>query len=385
MIPVNELKIEPETVELKNRNTGEDHRFILRLYRDGDETGMIECIRSEYGEKYFKSYFYDPCWIREHAHSDKYTFFVAETEGRIAGMEIFVYSHGVDECIEPASEILHSDYRGTGLSPALVDYTYRILDRVSPCAVFVHAVTFHDATQITCEKEGMIPVGFRLGRFLSKNLHISYAKGRPDKYSEGIMILPMAKRSAGTIWLPEELVPFGKKIYDRLGVSCRILTASDTLTETTDTEVAVTETTDTKNTVSATGRVQSDKHKCFEESEVDITVDEVQQFVGVQVITEGRDLAEKMRALVSEYRGKGMYTIQIALFDDTPSVLEIYERLKKIGFFFTGLKPVCGKREQFFMQWMDEWNLFMEDYVLTDSFREIADDIGEFYGRRITD
>ncbi len=364
MISIEELDIEPETVVLKNRKTGEEKQFILRLYRDGDENGMIECIRSEYEEYYFKSYFYDPDWIREHANSDGYTFFVAENEGRIAGMEIFVYSSGVDECIEPASEILHSDYRGTGLSPALVGYTYRILERMKPCAVFVHAVTFHDATQITCEKEGMLPVGFRLGRFLSKNLHISYNKGRCDKYSEGIMILPKAKRDAGTIWLPGELVPFGKKIYDRLGVSCRILTEPDAA-----------DSREKDGGVSAMTQLS-------ENGEYLITVDEKQEFVGVQVVREGQDLVSRMQRLVSEYTGKGMYTIQIALFDDTPVVLEIYEQLKKLGFFFTGLKPVCGKREQFYMQWVDDWKLYMEDYMLSDSFREIADDISEFYNRR---
>ncbi len=343
----------PVSVMLKNTKTGEEKEFILRSYREGDEEGMMACIRAEYGGSYFKPYFYDESWIREHAKSDDYDFFVGEADGRIAGMEIFTYFSEIDDCVEPASQILAREYRGYGLSIALVDYTYDILESMDIPSIFVHAVTFHAFTQSTCEKRGMFPVGFRLGRFLTEKMENSYPKGRCDKHSEGIMIEPVKKREAGVIYLPPELESFGKKIYDRIGVSCEIRSKADDI-----------------------------KDDFPKEGEYRIKVDELQEFVEVLVIREGRDLAEKMTELVNTYRGKGYYSIQVALYDDTPTILKTYDELKNAGYFFTGFKPVCGKREQLYMQWIDDWNLCMEDYVLTDSFAEIREYIQEFYKNR---
>ena len=111
-------------------------------------------------------------------------------------------------------------------------------------------------------------------------------------------------------------------------------------------------------------------------------VDDNQQFVKVQVIEPGKDFAEYMEKVVAKYKGRGDYSIQVAVFSDSPSVILEYEQLHKLGFFFTGLKPLCGPREQFYMQWIDDWNLCMEDYVLTDSFSELREDIEEFYKGR---
>ncbi len=348
-------KYKSVSIVLKNSKTGIEKEFILRPYRPGDEEGMVKCIRSEYGNSYFKSYFYDTSWIREHAVSDEYDFFVGEDDGRIAGMEIFTRFPKVDKCIEPASQILDKDYRNYGLSVALVNYTYDILESMDIPSIFVHAVTFHSFTQDTCEKRGMVPVGFRLGRFLSEKMENSYPRGRCDKQSEGIMIEPVRKLQAGTIYLPDELASFGRKIYDRIKVKCEIKTADDK----------------TKVSIPDTGEYR-------------IKVDEEQEFIEVLIIREGKDFVEKMKELVRTYKGKGCYSIQVALYDDTPMVLKTYEELKKEGYFFTGLKPVCGEREQFFMQWVDDWNLCMEDYDLTESFEEIRSDIERFYKNRYT-
>ena len=347
------LNAKPVTIMLKNTKTGVEKEFIMRPFRDGDEAGMMACIRAEYGDSYFKSSFYDEAWIREHAKSDDYDFFVGEADGRIAGMEIFTHFTEVDECVEPASQILAREYRGFGLSIALVNYTYDILESMDIPSIFVHAVTFHDFTQGTCEKRGMYPVGFRLGRFLTEKMNNSYPKGRCDKYSEGIMIEPVKKREAGTIYLPPELEPFGRKIYDKIKVSCEIKTIGD-----------------------------PDSVDLPEHGEYRIKVDEVQEFVEVLVIREGLDMVEKLSELVNTYRGKGMYSIQLALYDDTPTILKAYDELNNAGYFFTGLKPVCGEREQLYMQWIDDWNLCMEDYVLTESFAGIRDDIQKFYENR---
>ena len=351
---LNEIVILPEHKILKDRKSGKQMEFVLRCFKKGDEAGMVRCVRDEYGDSYFKTFFYDTDKIVEYAAGDDYDFFVAEADDRIAGMEIFTYFMSEGECyIEPASQILGRDFRGYGLSKELVDYTFRILEQLKPAAIFVHAVTFHSFTQHTCEKKDMVPVGFRLGSFLTERMENSYVKGRCDKYSEGILIKAVGKKDAGTIYLPEELIEFGHKIYRRLGVRYRIETIPCKWED---------------------RRVEKGVYL--------LGIDEAQQFVKVQIRESGKDLKSRMEELIQRYRGKGKWSIQISIYSDVPYVKEEYEQLKKLGFFFTGLKPLCGEREQFYMRWVDDWNLCMEDYVLTDQFAELCEDIERFYEKR---
>ena len=46
-----------KSLTLKNHQN-QSLNFTLRLYQEGDEQGMIACILDEYGDTYFKRYFY---------------------------------------------------------------------------------------------------------------------------------------------------------------------------------------------------------------------------------------------------------------------------------------------------------------------------------------
>ena len=164
-------------IELSLREDGSRRVFLLRPFSLGDEQGIYDCVTEEYGDSYFKRDFYDVSKIKENALGEHYCFFVAETGGEIAGMEIFhIYRDEEEDYIEPASQIIRKQYRGYGLADALVDYTLPLAESMYPCALFVHAVTFHKATQAICEGYGMIPVGFRLGSFLTERMINSYEK-----------------------------------------------------------------------------------------------------------------------------------------------------------------------------------------------------------------
>ena len=337
--------------ELHNAKTGEKRRFILRPFAPGDERGMIACIRDEYGDSYFKRDFYDVEKLREKAQGGHYVFFVAETDTEIAGMEIFALftEHG-DDYIEPASQIFRIRYRGFGLAKELVDYTFALAKQMQPKALFVHAVTFHSITQRVCGAQGMIPTGLRLGSFLAEKMRNSYPKGHCPKHSEGIMILPVAKTDAGVVYVPQEIADYVADCYERLGMAYTLCMAREELPQ---------------------GSAQ-----------LETVTDELQRTVLIRVIRSGADLVSQVTQIMACHEAEPCWTYQMTLQADRGYAIAEYEQLRKIGFFFTGLKAACAQTEQLLMQWCGELELHMEDYILTGEFAAIRQRIQQFYEGR---
>ncbi|MDD6038854.1 MAG: hypothetical protein PUD20_08690 [bacterium] len=338
--------------ELYNSHTGEKRTFLLRPFEPGDESGMIACIKDEYADSYFKRDFYDEKKLRQKAAGDHYVFFVAETEREIAGMEIFaLFTEDGDDYIEPASQIFRMRYRGFGLAEELVNYTFVLAKQMQPQALFVHAVTFHSITQKVCGAQGMIPTGFRLGSFLAEKMKNSYPKGSCPKHSEGIMILPVQKKDAGTVYVPEEVSGYVTDCYNRLEMTCLVCTKREELSQT--------------------------------PARLDVVTDEVQRTILIRVLQIGADLTKQVRAILSSCHEQPFWTCQITLPVDDGDAITAYEQLKEEGFFFTGLKAACAQTEQIFMQWCGDLELHMEEYTLTEEFGVIREQIQHFYEGRI--
>lgn len=336
--------------KLTNEHTKESRTFTMRTFETGDEQGMIACIRDEYGESYFKRDFYDEMKLREKAFGGHYVFFVAETGGEIVGMEIFaLFTENGDDYIEPASQILRQKYRGYGLAAELVAYTFPLAKAMQPLALFVHAVTFHPITQKVCGAQGMIPVGFRLGSFLAEKMHNSYPKGRCPKHSEGVMILPVTKKAAGTVYLPRELADYAARCYERLEMTYSICDQREALPP--------------------------------DAAELEVVTDELQRTVLIRIVRSGADLAMQIRQIMDSHK-QPYWTYQITISADCGYAVAEYEELQRIGFFFTGIKAACGEKEQFYMQWCGDMELHMEEYALTDDFMILRDQIQVFYDRR---
>ena len=85
MLKKEQVQFPAVTKELYNEQKNESIVFSMRPFASGDEQGLLECIRDEYGDSYFKRDFYDVGKLREKAMGEHYVFFVAEACGEIAG------------------------------------------------------------------------------------------------------------------------------------------------------------------------------------------------------------------------------------------------------------------------------------------------------------
>ena len=333
---------------------GNSKEFLLRPFEIGDEEGIKECVTEEYESSYFKKDFYALDKIRANAFGDHYRFFVAEADDEIAGMEIIQIFNGDEDYLEPATLIVKKKYRHYSLAFALTEYVFECAKSMNPSALFSHVVTFHMISQCVGEDLGMISTGFRLGRFLTEKMNNSYVKGKCDKYSEGILILPITGKDAGTIYIPQEVRPYADKIYRRLEVDYNIADIPDV------------------------NELKTVEEGIPDHCLVDIKKDYEQRFATVKVIEEGRDIRDKMQELIESFGKEPYWVIQISLCINEKNIYYLYEELKKTGFFFAGLKPLCGRCEKMYMQWIGETNLNMNEYVLTDSFKEIRADLEKY-------
>ena len=356
--------------EVKIREAdGTETSYWIRPFKCGEEAGIIDCIREEYGDTYFKRDFYDPEKVRKYAETGHTHFFVMEHDGFVAGMVILAVFDDGEDYVEPATHILRKKYRGTILGASLAYYALEMGESLRPCCLFVHAVTFHKGTQTLCENYGMVPVGFRLGTFLTSRMSNSYKLGRSEKYAEGVMILPVTKKDAGIVYLPEEIAEYGRRIYGRLGVRAEIRTAYETGTDL------------SRESAEAMKAIETIK-TMEEEPQLQIRTDSLQRTAVVRVLSSGRRIADRMQELIDSFGGEPGWTIQIAISTSSPLVFYEYNQLRRLAFFFTGLKPLCGKEEQIYMQWLGDVRLHMEEYTLTESFQVLRGEIEEFYRNR---
>lgn len=326
-----------QMLELKNRE-GKSLTLCLRQYRTGDESGIIDCIRDEYGDTYFKRDFYLPEQIQKEARSGNITFLVAETlSGEIAGMLILKQFYPRESMCELASQIFKKQYRGYGLAMPFFEYGMNILKARHYSAAYCLPVLFHDTTQRLLYRMGLRATGFVLNVFHMEKITHSYKRDCNKKHSQGIQIMAVEKRNAGTVYLPLEHREFGRKVYDSLGVAYRIWE-------------------------------ETKEEKPFGASKVEWKQDAVQSSLEIYIHRVGEDLSRRMEELHRKYLLTGMQTANVFLNINDKNALWAYRVLTEMEYFFTGLKPLCSDREYMVLHNAGKVECFLDEYQLSEEF-----------------
>ncbi len=342
-----------ERVTLKNRE-GRMLTLTLRGFREGDEEGLIACIRDEYGETYFKRSLYHPDSIRSEAERGRITFLTAQTdEGEIAGMMILKEFYPQESMCEIASQIFRKEYRGYGLAMPFFEYGMRILLSRSYSAAYCLPVVFHDTTQRLLHRLGLRATGFVLNVFDMETVRHSYPGDRNGKHSQGIQIRAVDRRFAGDVYLPERHRAFAGRVYDSLGVSCRMAKGEE-----------------------RTGKALP---QCCG---IRTVRDRAQSSLETCICSVGADLPRRMEALHEKYPLRGKQTANVFLSCSDRYAPWAYRILEEMGYFFTGLKPLCGEREYMVLHHPGEVEIYPEDYAVSGEFADLLDYVKGEYGAR---
>lgn len=327
----------------------------LRLFRTGDENGMIACIRDEYGDTYFKTGFYDPEYLRKEAEEGVITFLIAETdEDGIIGMMILKEFYPKESMCEIASQIFRKKYRGYGLAMPFFEYGMKLLLSRNYSAAFCLPVLFHDVTQRLLYRLGMRATGLVMNVFDMDHITHSYNNGRNRKHSQGIQIRAVGKRDAGVVYLPEEHYAFCRDIYASLGAVFTIATAD--IRRIPDNEE--------HEAQDRTGQLSV-------YTEMEYVNDDLQHSLTIDIRRTGRDLAKRITKLHTRYPLQRKQTAVVFINCNDPGAVWAYEVLQEMGYFFTGLKPLCSEREYIVMHHEGEVQIYFEDYWVSGEFANL--------------
>lgn len=349
----------PRAKEMKLHLQSEMGRKLtvtLRQSRPGDEEAMIACIRDEYEDTYFRKELYDPIYIREAAESGQITFLTAETKaGEIAGMFVLKEYVPEENTCELASEILRKKYRGYGLAGLFYEYGLNLLLSRHYSAALCFPVLFHDITQKLAGRLGMRATGFLLNIFDLERIRHSYLNGKNTKHSVGVQILAVGKKDAGNVYIPQEHQALCGRIYKSLRVDFHMMPD--------------------------TGR-KDIQERMPSESELSYRQDEMQSSLEICIHRIGMDLPGRMEKIHRKYPLTGRQTENVLLNINDIHAVDTYRSLTGSGYFFTGLKPLCGVYEYMILHHPGTVECFMEDYAVAPEFLKILKYVKRNYERR---
>ncbi len=345
---------EERTVTLTHHISGEKKEFILRHFLYSDVDAVIQCVKEEYGDTYYRREYYDSDLLMKMVREGELLLYLACCGEELCGIQSII-SHGPGETrLEAASQIFRKKYRGYGLPYELVKFTYELSSALSPSCIYASSVVFHNITQSMCEDAGMVPVAFNLGSHITSKMHNSYLLGNSEKYAQAILILPVAKKDTGTVYIHPDILSTAERIYSDLKVRFNIVSEAS----------------------------EEEKKPEGEASGLSIKVNEREQSVSIRAEHIGGDFLPEILRIKEKYSGK-YWTLQLILPVDRPQALPAYEELVKEGFFFAGLRPLCSEREEIFMQYTGDVVFYFDEYRLTERFRTLLNDIRRYRGEII--
>lgn len=316
----------------------------LREYRVGDEQGIIDCIRDEYGNSYVKAQWYSKTAIWENAVTGRCIFIVAQLPNReIAATTALAKTQRKNASVyEIAAQVVKKKYRGHGIAQRIFEYSLKLLEDKNVSAVFSQPVLFHDITQRLLCGLGFHAVGIVPNIFDLEVLHHSYDNGRNAKMPLGIQARAAGRQTAGRLYLPKQHRDFIVRRYEELCAEYEIADGS------------------------------AGDCKKLPESSISYQYNRTHQHLEITIFAVGIDWERQLKQLLRTYPLRGKNTANVFLSMNDANAVCVYHWLSRRGFFFTGLMPLCSDKEYMIMHHMGETPFYFEDLKLNREFETIA-------------
>ena len=298
---------------LHQKGTGKAVDFTLRPARREDAPHIIACIRDAYGDTYVKPLFYTTQGVVQHEESGEMRFSVVETsDGDIAGITACECSEHFPGMAEIACQVIRREYNGFGLALPLACHSMHRAEELPLSGQFARALGCHLISQKTLAGMGFTACGFLLNVFDKERFLHRYENGDYAKIPQSVAVKRQRKDQAGSIWLPEELQPVARPIYEKLGLpyTLRKQDPAAALPTLWDEE---------QNEVHSTLTLWS--RRC------------------------GPDFETSLAGHLAPLAARPGQSVNLYLNISLPGCAVAYEAARRMGFFFTGFLPCAGDGE----------------------------------------
>ncbi len=322
---------------------------LLRRYQAGEEEKLIDCIRDEDKDTYIKRSLYLTERLQQEAENGKILFLVAEVlageeaaPGELAGMLILKQLVPEEKVCEMCCLVIRKKYRGYGLAMPFLGYGLDIARDGRYSAVYGLPALFQGTAQKLLYRLGMCATGFMFNILDREYTGHFDRENRNQKHPGVIQMMALEKKSAGTLYLPPEHRAFCRLVYDRLGVKYRIYSGLEHCDR------------------------QKYKGKRRAVSEIACTEDQIQSSLEICIRRVGADLEEQLAKIGEDFPLTGRYTANALVNINDKAAVYAYDQLQKMGYFFAGLKPLCGEREYIVLHNPGKTATHTEDYIVPE-------------------
>lgn len=303
-----------------------------------DADGLVELVRSTYGEDYVHDEIYHPeLFFAAQERGDHISEVAVTGDGKVVGHWAFTF-HG-PRVAESGMTITHPDYRGHGIATDLEQNLLRRLDEMGVRWIMGEPVLFHTATQeIVLEhwNDGAI-TGFRLKVF-HPVASVGGFEGEAERgrVSSAMAFGPMASMVERRAWVSPAYAPL--------------------------LELALAPTSWPRELVTA-----ADGAPAAAESVIESGWDEVNASASIAVHVIGTDIEEAVAGARDEAVGRGAKYIELRLPVGSPEAAGV--DLRELGFSYAAFLPEMGEEgDMLLLQWLEDaevdrghWHLINDD------------------------
>ena len=306
----------------------------------------IRCIYDAYGYAYgYERLYYIDSFMSLIRSGQLISFIAVNDHGQTAGHFALSFSDTYKGMPEISTVVIRKGFRKLGLFSVFMDHCYKVAKERGLRALMGQPVAFHPMSQKACVRAGYTATALLLS-YLDPSMSKEYAgEERKDLFAAMKIVDPQAESA---VYMPDELIPFGKKTYDSLGWRYEFLHGS--------------------------GPAGS--------SELAVEDNSAMKIKQILLQHSGEDIEKILRSSINAAILKKLEMIELLISLSSPSCSHGYEAAKKQGFIFSGLMPGAENGDYILMQMLMGAQPAYDRLVAVDIFEELTADIAGYYERR---
>ncbi len=290
-------------------------------YTPADHAGFVDCINDFYRGGYPYAKYLEADYLnRKTANGSMIVTVAKNKEGRIIGTSAAQKLTGVfGGSVLLLLRCVLSEYQGKGIASKQEEFLFNLIEKRYGDALSFYAdvMTHNNASQKTLTRQGFTLCGLRMMLYKSEIMvpKLNFPAG--TKMSQAVYCKAIKSKDV-KLFVPEEHKKIIKSVYEKMGVSCEI--------------------------------TENGENAEFADKKGKYSVSKKAEHFSAELYIEhpAKDFKEAFLPTVKQYLNNG-YTCVAYINAQYGESLSVYEMLKEIGFYFTGIKPLSENGEYLIM------------------------------------